>query len=188
MPRGNRSREPSVDRKTIFYAAAFAAVVAFACTLVMGFVIPSPEPGMSLQPSMNVGSASEFVRPSNQYPDVVLRFFAADTLFVLSYVMVFAGLYATVVDRARTFAAIGLGGGLIAGFFDALENAFFITYALSALNGVPVTDPALPLIYVVANLKWMGAFAALYAFGLVWPRDTRLNWLISIVMLLFPIV
>jgi hypothetical protein len=31
------------------------------------------------------------------------------------------------------------------------------------------------LIYVVANLKWMGAFAALYAFGLAWPRDSRLG-------------
>ena len=53
---------------------------------------------------------------------------------------------------------------------------------------VPLVEPALPLIYVLANLKWMGAFAAFYAFGLVWPRDSRLGWVLSGLMLLFPLV
>ena len=177
-----------MGQKTIFQAAMLAAIVAFVCAILLGFVFTAPEPGMTLQSSMNVGSVADFVRPTNTYPDLALRFFAADTLFVLSYVMVFVGLHASVVDRARTFAAFGLGAGILAGAFDAIENAFFITYALSARNGIPVTEPNLPLIYIVANLKWMSAFATLAAFGLVWPRDTRMGWLISILMLLFPLV
>ena len=178
----------AVEPKTVFRAAACAAVVALVCALALGFVIQAPEPGLSLQPSMDIRSAADFLRPSNQYPALALRFFAFDTLFVLSYVMVFVGLHATVAGRARTFATLGLGAGLAAGCFDALENAFFIIYAQSALNGVSVTEPHLPLIYVVTNLKWMGAFAALAAFGLVWPRESRLGWVISALMLLFPLL
>jgi hypothetical protein len=183
-----RSDALPVEKKTIYQASMLAALVALVCVLVMGFVIRSPEPGMSLQPSQPAGPVSDFVRPINQYPDLVLRFLASDTLFVLSYLMVFVGLHATVADRAGAFAAIGLGAGVLAALFDAVENAFFITYALQASNGVTLTQPDLPLIYVVANLKWMGAFAGLYAFGLAWPRDTRLGWVISGLMLLFPLV
>jgi hypothetical protein len=102
--------------------------------------------------------------------------------------MLFVGLHATVVHRARTYALVGLGAGILAAFFDVAENAFFVTYALLALNGVPLTDPALPWIYIAANLKWMTAFATLYAFGLVWPRDDWLGWLLTVLMLLFPII
>lgn len=130
---------------------------------------------------------SEFVCPTNEYPELVLRFFAADSLFVLSYTLVFVGLHTVVLGRSCTFAWIGLGAGILAALLDATENAFFIVYALLARNGVPLTEPALPLIYVVANLKWMGAFAAFYAFGLVWPRDSKLEWILSGLMLLFPL-
>ena len=177
-----------MERKTVFQAAAWAALVASICVLVMGFGVPVPEPGMSLQPSQPSGPVSEFVRPTNEYPGLVLRFFAADSLFVLSYTIVFVGLYAVAVSQSRALAGIGLGAGILTALLDATENAFFITYALSALSGVPLTEPALPLIYIIANLKWMGAFAAFYVFGLAWPRDAILAWVLSGLMLLFPLV
>jgi hypothetical protein len=46
----------------------------------------------------------------------------------------------------------------------------------------------LPALYVVANLKWMAAFATLYAFGLALPRVSWLDWLVVGLMLLFPLV
>jgi hypothetical protein len=180
--------EQQKTSNVVFRAAFLAALVAFVCAIVMGFGVRPPAGIDSLQPSQPSGPASDFVRPINEVPKLVLRFFAADSLFVLSYLMLFVGLYATVLDRSRVFARIGLGAGILAAFFDVTENALFITYALLALNGVPLTDPALPWIYVIANLKWMAAFATLYAFGLVWPRDTWLGWLLTILMLLFPIV
>ena len=71
--------------------------------------------------------------------------------------------------------------------FQEDENAFMITYALLSKAGAPLPEPALPLIYILANLKWMGSFATFYAFGLAWPRDHWRGWLITVIMLAFPI-
>jgi len=106
----------------------------------------------------------------------------------LSYLMVFVGLHAVARERSRMYAGLGLAAGALAAVLDAAENAYFINYALLAQNNVPLVDPALPLIYNLSNLKWMASFAALYAFGLVWPRNSKLEWLISGLMLLFPVI
>lgn len=176
-----------MDKKVLFQAAAIAALVAFVAVIaqaVAGFSLPSD---VQVQPAFPV-PLEQFVRASNDYPDTALGFFGADSLFVLSYVLVFVGLYAATAERARPFAVVGLGIGVFTALMDATENAFFITYALGAKNGLPLADPDVPLIYILANLKWMGAFATLYAFGLVLPRKGWLSWLISGLMLLFPIV
>ena len=175
------------DRVT-FQAAAVAALIAFCCTLVMGFGVHPPDGAPGLQPTHPTGPASDFVRPSNEYPERVILFFTADSLFVLSYTIAFAGLYAIVAGRSRLLASIGLGAGLLSALLDAAENAFLITYALLARNGAPLTDPALPAIYVLANLKWMAGFCTFYAFGLAWPREGWLGWALSALMLLFPLV
>lgn len=177
-----------MDKKRVMQAGMVGAVAAFVAVLLMGFGVTVPETGIDLQPSTSFGTVADFVYPINQYPDLALRFFAADSLFVLSYLMVFAGLHQVTNSRSTLFAGIGLGAGILAALFDAGENAFFIAYASSALNGVLLTEPALPLIYILANLKWMAAFAALYAFGLVWPREEKLGWVLTGLMLLFPII
>ena len=177
-----------MDHKPLFQAAGLAAVVAVISVLVMGFGVQSPQAGLSFQPSMPPTPGAEFIRPTNEFPDLTLRFFAADSLFILSYTVVFAGLYAVASGRSRVLAAVGLGAGLLAALCDAAENAFFITYALQSLAGVPLKEPDLPLIYIIANLKWMGAFAAFYAFGLAWPREGWFGWLLAGLMVLFTLV
>lgn len=176
-----------MDRKLVFQSAFFAALVALISVLVMGYGVPRPESVPTWQPSDPSVSPSEFLRPGNAYPRLALGFFAADSLFVLSYTMVFVGLHATAAGRSRSFAGVGLGAGLLAALLDAGENAFYITYATAALNGTPATEPALPLIYILTDLKWMVAFAAFYAFGLAWPREGALGWTISALMLLYPL-
>ncbi|MBZ0289811.1 MAG: hypothetical protein K8I30_19470 [Anaerolineae bacterium] len=143
--------------------------------------------GVQLQPSTPVPIA-EFVRATNEVPNHALAFFGADSLFVLSYLLVFVGLYGVTTERARPFALLGLGAGIFTAFMDASENAYFITYALNSIAGIPLTTPDLPLIYIIANLKWMGAFATLYAFALVFPRRSPMEWLLAGLMLLFPLV
>ncbi len=177
-----------MERKPVFQAATIAAIIAFLCALLMGFGVRPPDPTLSLQPSVPPAPLAQFVRPTNEVPDLALRYFAADSLFVLSYLVVFVGLHTVVVYRGRVLAWIGLGAGVLTALFDAAENAFFITYALLALVGVPLKDPDLPLIYILGQLKWMGAFAAFYAFGLAWPRDGWLNRVIAGLMLLFVLV
>ncbi|UCH58842.1 MAG: hypothetical protein JSV61_11565 [Anaerolineales bacterium] len=177
-----------MHNKLLFQAAAAAALVAFLCTLVMGFVVRSPDPALSLQPSTPSGTTAEFIKVINTYPQLMLRFFTADSLFVLSYLVVFFGLFVVASERSFPLAWLGLGAGILAAILDATENAFFINYALLVANGVPLTDPELPLIYHIANLKYMAAFAAFYAFGLVFPRQNWLGWVISVLMLAFPLI
>lgn len=176
-----------MDKKIMLQSAAVAAMVAFVAVLVQAAASFSLPSDVQVQPAFPV-PLEQFVRATNEYPDTALGFFGADSLFVLSYIMVFVGLYAATVERAHPFALVGLGVGLFTALMDATENAFFITYSLGAKNGILLTNPDVPLIYILANLKWMGAFATLYAFGLVFPRRGWLSWLISGLMLLFPIV
>ena len=177
-----------MNNKLLYQASAAAALVAFICTIVMGFVVRSPDPALSLQPSTPRGAESEFIRVINDYPQAVLGFFTADSLFVMSYLVVFLGLFTVTAERALPLAWLGLGAGILAGLLDASENAFFINYALLAVNGVPLVDPELPLIYHLANLKYWAAFASFYAFGMAFPRQNRLGWVISALMLAFPLV
>lgn len=142
-----------MEKKIVFYTSFTAALIAFLCALFMGFCLLLAEPCINLQPSHPFGTVSDFVRPINEFPKLVLRFFTADSLFVLSYLMVFVGLFTVVLERSRTIAYVGLGAGILAALLDAIENSFFITYALMALNDGPLTEAALPLIYIVANLN-----------------------------------
>ncbi len=176
-----------MDRKVIFQAAFVASIVAFGAVLVIGFGVRLPDPTVDIQPSIPNGTVDDFVQATNEYPELVLRFMAADSLFILSYLMVFVGLHVVVVGRAYTFAWLGLLTGFLTASLDAIENAYLINYALLAKLGMLLFEPDLPLIYTVANLKWMAAFATLYAFGLVWPRKSWLERIIMIVMLLFPL-
>jgi hypothetical protein len=177
-----------MDKRVIFQAAAFAALTAFIAVLVMAAASFSAGADVNLQPGSVPLPVEEFVRPTNEHTDAGLGFFGGDSLFILSYLLVFAGLYAVTAERARPFALVGMGAGVLTALFDATENAFLITYALSAKNGMPLTNPDLPLVYILTNLKWMAAFATLYAFGIVFPRRTGLEWVIAALSLVFPLV
>jgi hypothetical protein len=177
-----------MDRNIAYKAALVAAIAGFFSALYMGFGVSLPVKGVSIQPTLPVASDAGFLRASNEFPHLALRFFTADTFFIISYLLVFLGLFFAVADRVRAFAWMGLGAGILTGVLDSLENSFYITYAFQSLRGIHLTDPALPLIYILTNLKWMGAFVAFAAFALVWPRKGLLGWLISAVMFLFVLI
>jgi hypothetical protein len=177
-----------MDKRVIFQASALGAATAFVAVLVMAIASFSVGSDVNLQPGSVPVPVEDFVRPTNEYTGTVLGFFGGDSLFILSYLLVFVGLYVVTAERARPFALLGLAAGVLTALFDAAENAFLITYALSARNGMPLTTPDLPLVYILANLKWMAAFATLYAFGAVFPRRTRVEWVILVLSLVFPLV
>jgi len=176
-----------MDKKVVFQAAALAALVAFIAVIVQAIAGTSLPDGIQVQPGIPV-PVEDFVRATNQYPDTTLGFFGADSLFVLSYLLVFVGLYILAAETARPFAVIGLGAGVLTAIFDATENAFFITYALGAKAGLPLTNPDLPILYILTNLKWMAAFATLYTFAVVFPRRNWLDRALVGLMVLFPLV
>jgi len=176
-----------MDKRVIFRASAFAALVGTIAVLVMAGASFSAGADVNLQPGSIPVSDADFVRGINDYTDASALFFTGDSMFILSYLLVFVGLYTVTADEARPFAAIGLGAGILTAALDASENAFLITLVLAAKNGIPATD-SVPAVYVLTNLKWMAAFATLFAFGLVFPRRTPAELALVVLMLAFPLV
>ncbi len=171
-----------MDRALVLRATAVAAtaglisVLAEAASMLLA--------GTTLQPTVPPVPLDLFELPIKTMPDRMLQFYAADSLFVICYLLVYAGLHAETAPHAPTLAALALGCGIFGALCDATENAFMISYAAVARAGGPVPAPALPLIFVIANVKWMGAVAAFAGFGLVFPRADALGWSISVLMLL----
>lgn len=176
-----------MNKRLVFQAAAFAALAGTVAVLVMAGASFSAGADVNLQPGSIPVSDAEFVQGINNYTDASALFFAGDSIFILSYLMVFAGLYSITVEDARPFATIGLGAGILTAALDASENAFLITLVLAAKNGIPASD-SVPAVYLLTNLKWMAAFATLFAYGLVFPRRTLAEWALVALMLAFPLV
>lgn len=176
-----------MDRRVIFQGAAFAAVVAFVAIITQAAAAFSLPAGVQVQPGLPLGT-SEFLVASTEFSDTTLGFFGADTLFVLSYLIVFAGLYARTKGTARPFALIGLLAGIFTALMDSVENGYFITYALAGRAGVPAPAPDFMLPYLLGHLKWAGAFVTLFAFAVGFPRETLLEKALLALMLLFSLV
>jgi hypothetical protein len=179
--------------RTTYHAATIAAIGAFIGAVVIllaGLALP---PEVTGQPSRVPLPPADFLRASNEYAQTTLNFFAGDTLFVVGYLLVFAGLYAALAERARLFALVGLVAGVIAGGFDALENGLFVWLALRGQsNPVMPDDAGLPglmlALYLLTHLKWAAAFLTLASFGLIFPRRNRLEWAIALLMWGFVVV
>lgn len=177
-----------ISRRPALQAAAAAALSATLALLWMAFGAVAPEPGLSLQPSAPAGTAAEFLRPLTAYPGPALSFFAADNLFVISYLVVFAGWFSLTRRRAPLLALAGLAAGLLTALADAWENAFFVSYALQALRPPAAVPADLTWLYTLTQLKWLGSFAAVFIFGLIWPRSSWPERVVAGLMLAYPLV
>lgn len=176
-----------MDKRLVFQGAAFAALVAFVAIVAQAAASLSLPEGVQVQPGLPL-SSSEFLVASTEFSEITLGFFGADTLFVLSYLIVFAGLYARTREQARPFALVGLLAGIFTALMDTAENGYFITYALAGRAGVTAPAPDFMLPYLLGHLKWAGAFATLFAFAVAFPRQTLLEKMLLGLMLLFALV
>jgi hypothetical protein len=174
-----------MSHKNTFLGAAVGALAAVLSILVMLSASNGVAEGVALQP-YGVGGDT-LIANITAYPNNTLMFFAGDTLFPLSYLLVFIGMYAATVKNNKVFALIGIGAGILTTLFDLSENSFFITYTLMIRNGAAITNPDVVPLYIFTTLKWMMAFATFYTFGLAFPRGKWFEWVIVILILSFPL-
>ena len=175
-----------MEKKKIFILAFIASLAALLSIVYIGFGIPVPDSIVSLQPTDTALPVVEFLKPINEAPELMLRFFTADSFLILSGILLYLGMYSIVAERSRLVAGVGLGIGLLTILLDCSENAFFISYAQQSIRGVHLA-PALSLIYIIAHLKAMGSYGGFLIFGLAWPRETKLDWTLSSLMVLYSI-
>jgi hypothetical protein len=176
-----------MDKRTLFRVTALAALIALMGVLGQLAALSGIPTDVQLQPSIPL-PVDDFLRGSREFPSQSLMFFASDSVFVMGYVLVFAGLYVVTAERARIFAKLALGLGIATAAFDTLENTVFISYSLGANAGFTLDNAALPLIFIVTNLKWLAAFGTMLTFGLIFPRRDSLSWVISGLMVVFTVV
>jgi hypothetical protein len=176
-----------MDKKKNLTLALIGSLTAVISILYLGFGIPAPESVASLQPTDVAVSVDKFLIPINEYPGLMLRFMTADSFLILGGILLYLGMYTVVSEKKRLIAAIGLGIGLLTIILDSSENAFLISYAQQSKNGFAVTNPALPLLFVIANLKMAGSYAGFLIFVMAWPRASKLEWILSTVMILYTV-
>ena len=141
---------------------SLAALLTLACALIMSAAFGAPYAMQTLQPTLPDAQNADFYQAVRETPRAVLAFMATDTLFIFGYLTIFIGLYEQARASRYTLATIALIFGLAAGIFDLLENSYLTTYALQSLYAHPLDKPALPLIYILASMKWLCGFFTLF--------------------------
>lgn len=187
--RFGRLRLPSVTQSPSLRVATVAAVLMLASATALGVLFLSgTESLLFFQPSEKPSTVESFIAPTNEHPDAAVLHFVLDTAFVISFTLVFVGLYVLTRERAPEFSAFALGAGIFTGLADAVENGLYWVYAMRATAGEPLTDPALELLSLLTNLKVVGFFTTYLTFALVFPRRDRLERITTLILLLPPTV
>jgi hypothetical protein len=169
--------------------AAIAALIMLASALALAVLLQVTTGELSyFQPSETPGATQDFTAPTNERSGAAVAYFTLDTAFVISFTLVFVGLYTLTKNVAPDFSRFALGAGIFTGVVDAIENALYWVYAMRAEAGQALTDPALELVATMTNLKLVGFFATYLTFALILPRTNRIAWLATLVMLLPPTI
>lgn len=168
--------------------ALLVAMVQIVALLLMGVGCSMLSGISTLQPSPPPLPLVDVLNPTQQAPEMMLNFFSADTFLLFAAFVVYAGLYSMVTETSRLLAGLGLGVGLLALLLDVVEKGMLVVYAQQSLAGANIVAPALPILFVVANLKMIFSYSAFIIFGVGWPRDRAAGWIVSILMLLYPVL
>jgi len=167
-----------------FRAGSIAAAVAW-CTAIASAVVSG---GLDLQPTQEIASRQDVLTIVHDHTGALLGFMAFDTIFIMSYIAVFAVTFLAIPNEDRLLGGIGLAFGILAGLADMLENTLYIAYGTGAVRANPDLVPSLPFHYYVSTVKWLTAFAAVGLQLLVFPRGTRLERAIVGGMATFPVL
>jgi len=175
-------------KRKLYGIALLAAVVQVVALLVMGVGFSMPSDITTLQPSMPPMPLADVLKPIQQAPEMMLSFFSADTFLFFAAFVVYAGLYTIVAESSQLLAGLGLGIGLLSVLLDFIENGMLVVYAQQSIAAANAISPALPFLFVVANLKMIFSYSAFMIFGVGWPRDRAAGWVVSSLMILYPIL
>jgi hypothetical protein len=151
------------------------------------------------QPAGDALGAAELPAPPEVYiarirpaAATLIRVLAVDNIFLIAYTGVFVGAAVLVWEKARPFAAVGLGFALLTAFLDLAENAILIDIARTLLADLAVEPGRVSQLSVAAQVKYGGAALAVafFAVGILITRPT--GWVfdrfVAVLFVLFPVV
>ncbi len=167
---------------------AAGAVLACLCAAVIGLVMRSVPEEVTFQPSTARATPAGCVRAATEHPAACLVFFAADSVLLIAYTMVFVGLHACSVQRRPRLARLGLATGILMAGADALENGIYSRYALAALGGATLAGPNGAWLCFITGTKEVAAGASFLLFALALRPWERVGHLVPRLLLLAPLV
>lgn len=176
-----------LDNKSILRVGAIASAIAAAILAVQIFIGFQIGPELASLQSFSPSRLGELLANSS---GKLRGLMALDDAFVIAYLIAFVGM-ATATWERRALAILGLGAGIVTGFFDLLENSITLGlvglyFAEQARMALPTIGPNhLLVLNIVSQMKWLGASVAAASFGAaIW--DARvLNRVVSMLFFLF---
>ncbi len=139
----------------------------------------------------------EIVQPASKFTELILaqasalRFvFTVDNFFVLFYsgfFLAFCALYRGKVDGF--VLGVAFASFLLPSLLDVFENFHILSMLRAAELGLPISDTAIQVQYIVSAMKFVISYFAAMAFAWLYPRDTQLARFVGVSTgIIYPIV
>jgi hypothetical protein len=173
------------ERRRILSLGSASSLLAAAILLVMAGITLSagPDSTQLLQPT-DPDVARVLMR---DHAWVARTGILLDNLFVLAYTGAFIGLAALDWTQSKWLAGVAMLFALATAVLDFSENARLLNMAMGIGGEANFTEDALHELNIISQIKYLCSHLATFLFGLGLARDSRLAWLVSSLLFLFPI-
>jgi hypothetical protein len=118
-----------------------------------------------------------------EHADALRAVFALDIAFIILYTGFFAALTKYLVARGRPFAKLAFGAMAIVALLDIVEDHHIVSMLDAAEQSVLPSAGAIAFQAVESATKFSVSYISLALFGLAIPRDTKLGWTLSLVLI-----
>jgi hypothetical protein len=109
--------------------------------------------------------------------------FALDVGFIILYTGFFAALAKYLADRGRPFAKLAFGAMALVALLDVIEDHHIVSMLDAAEQAVLPSAGAIGFQVAESATKFSVSYISLVLFGLAIPRQGRLGWALSLVLI-----
>ena len=118
-----------------------------------------------------------------EHADALRAVFALDIAFIILYTGFFAALSKYLVARGRPFAKLAFGAMALVALLDIVEDHHILSMLDAAEQSVLPSAGAIAFQAVESATKFSVSYISLALFGLAIPRDTKLGWALSLLLI-----
>jgi hypothetical protein len=118
-----------------------------------------------------------------EHADALRAVFALDIAFIILYTGFFAALSKYLVARGRPFAKLAFGAMAAVALLDIIEDHHIVAMLDAAEQSVLPSAGAIAFQAVESATKFSVSYVALVLFGLAIPREGKLGWTLSLLLI-----
>ena len=118
-----------------------------------------------------------------EHANALRAVFGLDIAFIILYTGFFAALSKYLVDRGRPFAKLAFGAMAAVALLDVIEDHHILAMLDAAEQSVLPSAAAISFQATESATKFSISYLALALFGLAIPRDGKLAWALSLLLI-----